>query len=522
MGSVLFYTIGIAFAFGIFSRSFFDIGYSEILLLFFLSLSTALLWRLRARRPASPLFLVSVALLCFALGVLRLETEERSISLIAPHVGEEVLFEGVITREPDERAATVHLYVTLDPQDERVLVTTDKYQQFQYGDRVAIAGTLAEPESFETELGRTFNYPGYLRARNVRYVVSFAEVEIIARGGGNQLLGYLFLGKGIFMESLERAVTEPAAGLGEGLLLGVKRALGEDLEEAFRRAGIIHIVVLSGYNVMIVAEAIMRLLSFFFLPRTRMLIGVAGIVTFALLVGLSATVVRASIMAILVLIARATGRIYAIVRALMLAGAIMLIINPYLLAFDPGFQLSFLATLGLIFLAPLFERRFGLFPTTLQIREFVTATIATQIFVLPLLLYLIGEFSVVAVIVNVLVLPMVPVAMFLTFVTGVAGTFIAPLATVLGFAAYLSLEYIIALAEFFAALPLATFRVPAFPFSVVVLAYAGITYLIYLAVTQSKEPEMEMDDTVDDLADWTIVEEKDNGTVVTRDTLPFR
>jgi hypothetical protein len=56
----------------------------------------------------------------------------------------------------------------------------------------------------------------------------------------------------------------------------------------------------------------------------------------------------------------------------------------------------------------------------------------------------------------------------------------------------------------------------------VVLAYAGITYLIYLAVTQSKEPEMEMDDTVDDLADWTIVEEKDNGTVVTRDTLPFR
>jgi competence protein ComEC len=324
------------------------------------------------------------------------------------------------------------------------------------------------------------------------------------------------------MESLERAVTEPAAGLGEGLLLGVKRALGEDLEEAFRRAGIIHIVVLSGYNVMIVAEAIMRLLSFFFLPRTRMLIGVAGIVTFALLVGLSATVVRASIMAILVLIARATGRIYAIVRALMLAGAIMLIINPYLLAFDPGFQLSFLATLGLIFLAPLFERRFGLFPTTLQIREFVTATIATQIFVLPLLLYLIGEFSVVAVIVNVLVLPMVPVAMFLTFVTGVAGTFIAPLATVLGFAAYLSLEYIIALAEFFAALPLATFRVPAFPFSVVVLAYAGITYLIYIAVTQSKEPEMEMDDTVDDLADWTIVEEKDNGTVVTRDTLPFR
>ena len=132
----------------------------------------------------------------------------------------------------------------------------------------------------------------------------------------------------------------------------MKRALGKDLEEVFRTVGIIHIVVLSGYNIMIVADAIMRVLALFFFPRTRLIIGVGTIALFAILVGLSATVVRASMMAALVLIARGTGRQYAVLRALAFAGTVMLLINPYLLVYDPVFQLSFLATLGLILLSP--------------------------------------------------------------------------------------------------------------------------------------------------------------------------
>ena len=166
------------------------------------------------------------------------------------------------------------------------------------------------------------------------------------------MLAILFIFKQKFIKALEAVIPEPQAGLGEGLLLGVNEALGDELKTAFRKTGIIHIVVLSGYNVMIVAEAIMRLLAFWFTPWIRLLIGLIAIGGFAFLVGLGPTVVRASLMAALILVARATGRHYAVLRSLMFAGLVMLIFNPHLLVFDPGFQLSFLATLALIWLAP--------------------------------------------------------------------------------------------------------------------------------------------------------------------------
>jgi len=151
------------------------------------------------------------------------------------------------------------------------------------------------------------------------------------------------------MRSIEAVIPEPQVGLAEGLLLGVKQALGDELEVVFRKTGIIHIVVLSGYNVMLVVIFITYVLSYVLPYRARVPFGILAIVCFAVLVGLSATVVRASIMASLILFARATGRTYAVMRALCFAGVIMVLINPYLLVYDVGFQLSFLATLGLIF-----------------------------------------------------------------------------------------------------------------------------------------------------------------------------
>ena len=109
-----------------------------------------------------------------------------------------------------------------------------------------------------------------------------------------------------------------------------------------------------------------------------------------------------------------------------------------------------------------------------QVREFLTATVATQIFVLPLLLYLIGELSLVSVLVNVAVLPFVPLAMLLTFLTGLFGLLSPSLATLVGFPAHLTLSYIIFMAETFAELPLAAFSVKAFPFLVVPIAYGAI------------------------------------------------
>jgi len=206
---------------------------------------------------------------------------------------------------------------------------------------------------------------------------------------------------------------------------------------------------------------------------------------------------------------------------LLVAATIMVLINPYILVYDVGFQLSFLATAGLILLAPHIEKVFLKVTNFLGARSFIVATIATQIAVLPLLLYKIGEFSVVAVIVNVLVLPMVAAAMLLTFLTGLLA-FISPLlASVVAVPAYWSLQYINEIALWFSALPFAAFIVPPFPFYLVPLLYIVLGFLLWRFYDPSlgsgygdmaeKFLHTDKDKNITaELAAWEIVEEPDD------------
>jgi competence protein ComEC len=505
MSNALFYTIPIGLCVGIFFRSLFNLPDETVLLLLLLSFAIAVIWRRRDLEFSSPLFVASLFLLCASVGLFRFDAATWRESALTQFANNEVALEGIVVREPDVRASVQHLYIEENGSTELFLVTTDRFTPVSYGDRIVAEGTLKKPEAFETDLGRTFDYEGYLRARGVEYAMFFANVSIVGSKEGNPVLEHLISWKQKFMNVLEAAVPEPQAGLAEGLLLGVKRALGDDLEGAFRTTGIIHIVVLSGYNLMIVADALMRVLSFFFRPMMRMVFGILAIVLFAVMVGLSATVIRAAIMAALLLYARATGRNGHALRALCVAGVAMLLINPHLLVYDPGFQLSFLATLGLILVSPAIEHFFKLAPTTLQIREFIIATIATQIMVLPLLLYLIGEFSVVAVLVNVLILPMVPVAMGLSFFTVVFGAFLPMIASLIGFLASMSLSYIIVTATLFASLPFASFVVPAFPFWAAVLAYGVLALLLAFAHHRGADELVAGPNEENGFKDWEIV-----------------
>jgi competence protein ComEC len=495
---VIFYCIGIAFALGILVESLRDVGLFGAAFLILLALALIV----AGRGPSGVLLpnsltIVTLAVLAFSAGLLRMDLAEMNARnpYLESLVGGQVNLNGVIKREPEERETTHHLYV--ETEYGLVLVITPLGDSWRYGDSVSMTGTLEKPESFETDLGRAFNYPGYLLARGVAYTLLYPQIEKTSEGGGNFLIARIFDSKQTFMNSIERWLPEPAAGLGEGLVLGVKRALGEDLETTFRRTGIIHIVVLSGYNMAIVSGFILMVLGAVFGRRISSIVGIVGIIIFAVMVGLSATVVRAAIMAVLILLLGLTGRIYLVLRGLVLAGVAMLIYNPYSLTFDVGFQLSFLATLGLILAAPYLDERLQLVPNKwISAREFLVATVATQIFVLPILLYQIGEFSGVAVIVNILVLPMVPIAMLLTFITGVAGMLSGSLAAPLSYLTYLSLSYMIVIAEWFGALPFAAFVVPPFPFWIVPLSYLLIG-LVFWYLNRPPDP----------LKGWQIVEE---------------
>lgn len=451
--------------------------------------------------------------LMLALGVVR--TDAYTVSLERSNdwsEGETVEIVGVVSQEPTIGQSSQQLYV--DSERGLVLVLTDRYLPVAYGDEVAVSGTVSRPESFETDLGRTFNYPGYLAARGITHTISFADVAVLGSDGGNPVIAALLKTKMMMLDTIEQFLPEPHAGLAEGLLLGVKRALGEELENTFRRTGIIHIVVLSGYNIMLVVAFVLYVLSFLLPWRWRLVFGIVAIIGFALMVGLSATVVRASLMAAIALAARSFGKTYSVHRALFVAGLAMLIINPYLLVFDPGFQLSFLATLGLITVASRLETSLQMVTPLIGIREFLSATLATQLLVLPLLLYQIGEFSIVSVVVNVLVLPMVPVAMLATFMMVVSSLIFGPLAVVVSYIAYGALMYILIIPNFFAALPFAAVTVPAFPFGVVLLAYLLMAY----AFLRRQVPR---DDGDDALKGWTIVAEESLLTAKPTDTPIF-
>jgi competence protein ComEC len=252
--------------------------------------------------------------------------------------------------------------------------------------------------------------------------------------------------------------------------------------ETFRDVGIIHIVVLSGYNMTIILAGVLYTLSRF---RRRAALTIAAILTiaFAIFVGLSATVLRASIMALLAILARLLGRPIIAMRTLFIAAGAMLLWNPLVLLYDPSFQLSFIATFGLIAASPIIERNIKFLsrinknsPNWKQIvKEIITATTATQIFVLPALIYMTGKFSAVSMPVNLLVLPLVPWAMAFTGIAGVAGFFSAALSKVLALPAYFILEFIIKVSELSSKLPLATITVKSIPLWLVFVAY-----LIYL------------------------------------------
>ena len=206
--------------------------------------------------------------------------------------------------------------------------------------------------------------------------------------------------------------------------------------------------------------------------------GILAIFLFVILTGASSTAVRAGIMAILALVARGTGRTYDAARALLLAAALMVLWNPYILVYDVSFQLSFLATFAMIFMTPKFEKYF-LWLKNKFLFEIATTTVAVYVFVLPFILYKMGNLSLVALPANLLILPFIPLTMGLSYLTGFLGLISQILAVPAGFVTTLLLTYELKIVEIFANFPLAAVAVPDFPLLLTISIYIYFIYLLW-------------------------------------------
>lgn len=441
-----------------------------------------------------------VSLLLFIFFFLRtLSVQEMTPDIIlVEHIGSTVDIKGEVVSEVSNRnnstQATVEVHAllrdniwnTLD-QNTRVLIRSPLYGTYEYGDIVHVRGKMKIPEDFETDYSRTFEYRNYLRKDDIFYTMSFVQLKILEKKETTGLYKNLLQFKNSFLSSLNKNIPHPESALAGGILLGVKQSLGKNIEKVFVDTGLIHIVVLSGFNVVIIVKFFEYILGFFLSRKYIFWPTVIAIILFVLLVGAQPPVLRASIMGIIGLLAFQKGSRYDIVRALIFAGLIMVAINPRILLWDVSFQLSFLATLGLIFLSPVVERWFRWIASKklLPLKEALVATVCAQIAVLPFLLWKIGLLSTIAPLANALVIPFIAPAMAASFVVGLVGMFSGILASIVAVPTTLLLSGVVNLASLLASLPFATFEIVQFPLWFMFLCYAGIITWMYLWNTKN-------------------------------------
>src|SRR3989338_259219 len=295
MGQIFFIVIG-GFLGGVLFRSFFDLGSFFALGIVVASITFlgSLFFIVDDKRK--PVFLIGVFLLAASFGILRVDGEQlwRNNSELHAVAQKNVIAEGVVVDEPDVRDTHTKLVVRIDRVGEddlsrggKVLIITEQYPQFSYGDSVLLVGKLVAPENREKradEPGRSFDYVSFLAKDRIFYEMFYPKVRLFGEGEGDPGRAWLLSVKQKFLDAIGRSVPEPHASPPGGIVFGAKQALGPELLDTFRVVGIIHIVVLSGYNMTIVADGLGRVVSF--APRTiGLLLSGAGIVSFVVMAG---------------------------------------------------------------------------------------------------------------------------------------------------------------------------------------------------------------------------------------------
>ncbi len=419
-------------------------------------------------------------IVCFGFLLGTLARSFLFVPALAPDIPEGT-FEGMVEEEPDAGENNQKLVVKTEGM--KVLVTTGLEQYFRYGDEVRLSGKPKLPENFVTDQGKVFDYVNYLRKDGIRYVVSYPKIEILSRGRGSFLRNALFFAKEKFMDALKVSIPSPESKLLGGLILGDRSSFSSDMRQQFVDTGTIHIVALSGYNVTIVAEWIMKIFSF--LPRLAGFgAGILGIILFVIMSGGTSTAVRAGIMAVLGILARVLGRPYEAGRGLILAAAAMCLANPLIIAYDASFQLSFLATAAVIFVPPRIEKHFYWIKWK-WLREITVTTSSAYVCVAPYIFWQMGNLSLVAIPANLLVLPAIPLTMLLGFAAGFTGLLSPILSAPFGYFSYALLHYELWIIGAISKIPFASISVGDFPPVSIVLIYAFLILWLLRSSFQS-------------------------------------
>lgn len=450
-----FFLIIILFIGGIFLSSFlqFDLAIFIGLFILLFCLITGLLGFLFDKKITVLIYFFIFLLGLFYLQIYNFYQEKNSAQYLNNSFQNNIL--AIIDNAPTYDNGVVSFNAKLlKPNRGKVLVKTRSYEEiFQYGDKIVLTGKFAQPLKFND-----FDYAAYLAKDNIYSLINYPEIKIIDHHQGFWLKEFLNKIKVNFQKQIEKVFPEPESGFLNGLLLGEKTTMDKNLQLALQKSGTTHLIALSGYNITIIVEAVYFLLIGIGVARSKSFFGVLIFLTFfIILTGASPSVVRAGIMGALLVLSNKLGKKYQIRNALFLAAFLMILVNPKILRFDFGFQLSFAATLGLIYLTPIFDRLLKVEKSSFfDWREILSTTFSAQLMVLPLLILRFGYVSLVSPLTNVLIISLIPVTMLLGFLTVLISFLNLALGYLIGFFAYFFLHGEILIIKIFGNLPLAT------------------------------------------------------------------
>ena len=455
-----------------------------IFILFFIVLACAVFWWYQ--KLSRFIFLLGVF---FILGSLRflitfpIIDEEN----IAYYINSDVQFVGIVDEEPvvQEKSVTYVIEVhEIKSGNEKisgkVILKSPLYPEFFYGDKLEVKCKLESPQNNMSQQS-AFRYDKYLAQKNIWSVCVFPKITKLSDSENFSIMRVLLSGKKSLEHVIENLWAEPKSSFMGGLLYGNRSDLPQDLKNNLSRTGVTHIIAISDFNITIIGTILLSISIYAGFRRKQAFWVVSFcIIIFVIFTGATASVIRAGIMGIIVLLARHLGRSSRIFPVLVLTAAIMVLLNPYVVVWDAGFQLSFLSTLGLVYGVPIIEKySFIKIPGKMGelILENFYSTIAAIIFTLPLILFQFGNLSIIAPIVNVLILWIIPWLMLGGFLSVIAGCFYLPGGKFLASGVGLGMDYILSIVSWFGSLRWSAidFKIP---FYVMILAYCFIVYFV--------------------------------------------
>jgi competence protein ComEC len=267
MNAIYYYGFIVSFLFGIILFQKTDISFSSLTFFLLLSILILVLYFKNQNIDKKVLVFLLITSIGLSLGFLRINIYTNSQTpILTKYASEKIELDGIIKSEPDKRENSTIYTVSLDNlgenPKENIRIIMGRYPEFKYGDKVSVFGTIKIPENFENENGIEFDYIDFLEKDNIYSQMYYPSVSVIKENQASKIKKSLFSLKESFMNKLKENIPSPYAEFAGGLLFGVKQSLGKSLLNDFRIVGLIHIVVLSGYNISIIAEAIRKGLGF--------------------------------------------------------------------------------------------------------------------------------------------------------------------------------------------------------------------------------------------------------------------